>query len=134
MPLYQIVLRLARNPEYPDGDNSQGYVIVAPLDKADKLDPAGWLAHRDVCTVIRFKPGTERDADGRLTHRGANWFFHYDAPEEGDDEPVFRLGDHRLALGDYVTVHESGGEGLTYRVAQRTEFHFPATASLTEHI
>lgn len=132
MSLYQIVLRLARNPEYPDGDDSQGYVVVAPLDKADKLDPTGWMANRDACTVIRFKPGTERDADGLLTHKGSNWFFHYDAPEEGDDEPVFRLGDHRLALGDYVTVHEGGGEVLTYRVAQRIEFHFSPTASFKE--
>ncbi|MDP3495586.1 MAG: hypothetical protein Q8R82_20970 [Hyphomonadaceae bacterium] len=125
MSFYQIILRLARNPGYPDGDDSQGYVIVAPLDLDDHLDPVDWATNRELCTVIRFKPGTERDADGRLTHHGSHWSFHYDAVEEGDDESVFRLGDHRLTVGDYVTVHEGDGQFLTYRVAERTEVHSP---------
>lgn len=122
MSLNQVVLRLARNPGFPDGDDNQGYVIVAPLDADDRLDPVAWRANRKLCTVVRFKPGEARDADGFLTHSGSHWFFHYDEVEEGEDEPVFRLGEHRLALGDYVTIHESDGKSLTYRVAQRTQF------------
>lgn len=122
MALYQIVLRLARNPGYPDGDDGQGYVIVAPLDRDDRLDMNEWREARESCTVVRFKPGEDRDADGKLAHRGNNWFFHYDEPEEGEDEPAYRLGDHRLAIGDYVTIHESDGQSLTYKVAQRTPF------------
>ena len=38
MPLRRIVLRLARNPGYPDGDDQQGYVLVAPLDAGGKID------------------------------------------------------------------------------------------------
>lgn len=68
------VLRLARNPGLPAGDDSQGYLINAPLDGDEK--------------------------------------------GEGDDEPVYRLGDHVLALGSYITIHESDGRDLTYRVAQ----------------
>jgi hypothetical protein len=105
MAMYQVIMRLARNPGFPDGDDSQGYVLVAPLDAADRLDAGEWRDNRAACTVVRFKPGTERDADGLLTHSGANWFFHYDEAREGKDEPVFRLGDHRLAIGDYVTIH-----------------------------
>ena len=63
-----------------------------------------------------------RDADGKLTHRGSHWYFHYDEPDEGDDEPVYRLGDHTLALGSYLTIHESDGRDMTYRVTQ----HLPA--------
>jgi hypothetical protein len=129
MSLYQIVLRLARNPSFPNGDNAQGYVITAPLDTADKLDPAAWRALRDVCVVVRFKPGEDRDADGKLVHRGATWFFHYDEAHEGDDEPVFRLADHRLCIGDYVTIHESDGQSLTYRVTQR----YPLSAAMAAH-
>jgi hypothetical protein len=128
MSLFQIILRLARNPAFPAGDDSQGYVIVAPLDANDHLDPEGWRENRKLCTVVRFKPGEDRDADGLLTHNGSHWFFHYDEVEEGDDEPVFRLGEHRLALGDYVTIHENDGQSQTYRVAQRTRFR-PAQPS-----
>ena len=32
MALKRIILRLARNPGFPDGDMHQGYTIVAPLD------------------------------------------------------------------------------------------------------
>ncbi|RYZ15194.1 MAG: hypothetical protein EON61_00510 [Alphaproteobacteria bacterium] len=123
MSLYQIVLRLARNPGFPEGDDSQGYVLVAPLDRDDRLDASEWREMRDACTVVRFKPGEEKDADGRLTHNGSSWFFHYDEAREGADEPVYRLGDHRLAIGDYVTIHENDGQSLTYKVAQRTPFH-----------
>jgi hypothetical protein len=120
--LTQVVLRLARNPEFPAGDDSQGYVINAPIDRDGNLSVVEWQLVRDQCSVVRFKPGLDRDADGKLSHRGANWYFHYDEPGEGDDEPVYRLGDHTLALGSYVTIHESDGRDLTYRVAQ----HLPA--------
>jgi hypothetical protein len=123
--MYQVVLRLARNPGFPEGDDGQGYVLVAPLDKDDRLDVKAWRASRAACTVVRFKPGTERDADGLLTHNGDDWFFHYDEAREGKDEPAFRLGEHRLAIGDYVTIHENDGQSLTYRVTQRTPYRAP---------
>lgn len=119
MSMHQIVLRLARNPGYPGGDISQGYVLIAPLDAQDRLDVEAWRRDREACTVTRFKPGEDRDADGVLTHNGAHWFFHYDEIEEGEDEPLFRLRDHRLALGDYVTIHETDGRDLVYRVTQQ---------------
>jgi hypothetical protein len=120
MSLTQVILRLARNPGFPAGDDSQGYIINAPLDDAGRLSVAEWQDVRDRCSVIRFKPGEDRDADGKLTHRGSHWFIHYDEEGEGDDEPVYRLGDHLLALGSYITIHESDGRDLTYRVAQHT--------------
>lgn len=122
MPLTQVVLRLARNPGFPDGDDRQGYVVTAPLDRDCHIDLEEWRKHRSACTVVRFKPGEERDADGLLTHRGGKWFIHYDEEREGADEPVYRLGDHVLALGGYVTIHESDGQDLTYRVSE----HLPA--------
>jgi hypothetical protein len=117
MSLTQVVLRLARNPGFPDGDISQGYVITAPLDSEGRLSIDGWRAARADCKVVRFKPGTDRDADGLLTHRGERWYFHYDEEREGDDEPIHRLGDHSLAVGNYLTIREIDGE-RTYRVEQ----------------
>ncbi len=123
MALQQIIMRLARNPGFPDGDASQGYIVIAPLDTSDRLDVDEWRQHRQHCIVTRFKPGLDRDADGLLTHNGSHWFFHYDEKREGEDEPVYRLGDHRLGPGDYVTIHENDGQSMTYRVTQRTPFH-----------
>jgi hypothetical protein len=117
MSLTQVVLRLARNPGFPDGDASQGYVITAPLDSAGRLSADGWRAARADCKVVRFRPGTDRDADGLLTHRGERWYIHYDEEREGDDEPIHRLGDHSLAVGNYLTIREIDGE-RTYRVEQ----------------
>jgi hypothetical protein len=122
MALTQVVLRLARNPGYPDGDPGQGYVITAPLDAQGRLSPAEWRDKRNACTVIRFRPGIDRDADGLLTHRGSNWYIHYDEEGEGDDEPIHRLGDHSLGLGAYLTIREIDGE-RTYRVEQHAPVH-----------
>jgi hypothetical protein len=115
--LHQVVLRLARNPGFPDGDYHQGYVLIAPLDADRKLDVKSWRENPSACTVARFKPGDERDAAGLLEHRGSRWFFDYVDRRDDDDEPVYRLGDHRLAVGEYITIHESDGNVLTYRVA-----------------
>ncbi len=120
MPLTRVVLRLGRNPGAgaPEGDDRTGYVIVAPLDRDGGLDPDLWKANKDKCKVVRFTPEDDADADGWLAHRGKSWWFRYDEAEEGPDEPVYRLGDHRLRLGDYVTVHEADGEDLTFKVTE----------------
>ena len=131
MAIFQTIVRLARNPGFPDGDNNQGYAMIVPLDASDHLDPVEWRQHRDACKVVRFKPGEEADADGLLTHKGGSWFFHYDEPGEGDDESVYRLGDHRLAIGDYLTIHEQNGQSLTYKVTQRTLIH-PHKGAVTQ--
>ena len=124
--LHKVILRLARNPGFPKGDDSQGYILTAPLDSDQRLDASAWRQNRSACTVVRDKPGEERDANGLLEHRGSNWFFDYEGSRDDDDEPVYRLGDHRLALGEYVTIHENDGKTLTYRVAQSSPLQPPA--------
>jgi hypothetical protein len=120
MSLSRIILRLARNPGSgrPEGDPSRGYTIVAPLDAQGRLDVDAWRKDKRRCTVIRFSPDAEEAADGFLTHRGSHWHFHYDEEGEGPDEPLFRLGDHKLALGEYVAIKELDGDELVYRVAE----------------
>ncbi|HVY86821.1 MAG TPA: hypothetical protein VG943_16940 [Caulobacterales bacterium] len=117
--LTRVILRLGRNPGFPDGDYHHGYVIQAPLDAEGKLDPALWREKREQCTVRRFHPD-EPAADGWLRHRGDNWYFWYDEEDEGPEEPVFKLGAHRLALDEYITVREGDGEALTFRVTEAT--------------
>ena len=97
MSLSRIVMRLARNPgtEFSGGDDHRGYALTAPLTE-------------------------DGPVDGRLNRRGARWFFDYDDADETDDEPLYRLGQHRFALGEYVTVTDEGGQPLTYKVMEVT--------------
>jgi hypothetical protein len=120
--LHTILLRLARNPEagFPNGDDARGYRLIAPLTKDGLLDVDEWRRLKERCTVDRLSPEANERADGWLSHRGSHWFFRYDEEEEGPDEPVFRLGEHKLVTGEYVTIHEADAASLVYRVAEAT--------------
>ncbi|MBI1187038.1 MAG: hypothetical protein GC206_06860 [Alphaproteobacteria bacterium] len=120
--LTAITMHLARNPKagFPEGDAQRGYRIVAPLDDGARLDVVRWREAKANCTVNRFSPDESERADGWLSHRGSHWYFRYDEEEEGPDEPLFRLGDHVLRVGEYVTVTEAGEEPLVYRVTDTT--------------
>lgn len=123
MSLKRIVLRLARNPGVPEGDDTQGYVIVAPLNGEGLIDLEGWQANRAACTVNRFHPDPNERADGLLTHMGSHWRFHYDEDHEGPDEPGVRLGEHEFRPGEYVTIAHHGDEALTYIVTEVENAH-----------
>ncbi len=117
MNLSRIVMRLARNPgtEFANGDDHRGYALIAPLTSEGRIDLAAYGAARDRCEVRRFAP--EEDAVlGRLIHRGDRWAFDYDETEDLGAEPVYRLGEHRFAVGEYVTVTDEDGRPLTYKV------------------
>ena len=119
MALSRIVMRLARNPgtEFAGGDDHRGYALTAPLTGNGYLDEAAYAETKAQCVVRRFAPD-EDPADGRLAKRGKHWFFDYDAGDTDDDEPVHRLGEHRFALGEYVTVTDEDGRPLTYKVME----------------
>lgn len=111
----RIRLELAREPRHPHGSRRHGYVFVAPLDGAGRIDPRIWQSHADDCRVVRFRPGGE--AVGHLVHKpDGGWFFDYDAEDDADDEAGYRLGDERFVVGEYVSI-ESGREMHTYRVS-----------------
>ncbi len=118
MTLSRIVLRLARNPgtEFADGDDHRGYTLTAPLTADGHLDEAAFRAARDRCKVRRFAPD-EDPQEGRLARRGASWIFDY-GEAAAQDEAVYRLGDHRFALGEYVAVADEDGRPLTYKVTE----------------
>ena len=119
MTLSRIVMRLARNPgtEFSGGDDHRGYALTAPLTDDGMLDEAAFSQHRDACSVRRFSPD-EDPADGLLNRAGEGWFFDYDDGDQTDDEPVHRLGEHRFAVGEYVTVTDEDGRPLTYKVME----------------
>lgn len=119
MSLSRIVMRLARNPgtEFAGGDDHRGYALTAPLTVDGHLDGAAYKEAREACVVRRFAPD-EAPADGRLNRRGERWFFDYDQDSDADNEPVYRLGDHRFAVGEYVTITDEDGRPLTYKVVE----------------
>ncbi|HEX8232650.1 MAG TPA: hypothetical protein VF559_04805 [Caulobacteraceae bacterium] len=119
MALSRIVMRLARNPgtEFAGGDDHRGYSLTAPLTEDGHLDEAAYGQSKDQCLVRRFTPD-EDPTDGRLARRGQRWFFDYDEDDVADDEPVYRLGEHVFAVGEYVTVTDENGRPLTYKIVE----------------
>jgi hypothetical protein len=118
MGLFRIVMRLARNPgtEFADGDDHRGYALVAPLTAEGKLDDAAFRAHKAAFTVRHFAQD-EDPQEGKLARRGERWFFDYGEDAEAD-EPLYRIGEHRFAVGEYVSVTDEDGRLLTYKVTE----------------
>ena len=119
MSLSRVVMRLARNPgtEFADGDDHRGYTLVAPLTPDGKLDEAAFRTRRAACTVRRFAPDEDAQ-EGRLARRGDRWFFDYGDAADTADEPLYRLGEHRFAVGEYVSITDEDRRLLTYKVTE----------------
>lgn len=119
MGLNRIVMRLARNPgtEFAGGDDHRGYALTAPLTADGRLDEAAYAKAKAKCSVRRFAPD-EDPADGLLMRKRERWYFDYDQEDTADDEPIYRLGEHRFAVGEYVTITDEDGRPLTYKVVE----------------
>jgi hypothetical protein len=120
MTLSRVVMRLARNPgEFAGGDDHRGYALILPQTAEDHIDLAAYAKQKEACQVRRFAPD-EEPVTGRLVRRGQQWFIDYGDVEATDEEPLFRLGDHRFAVGEYVTVTDEDAGALTYKVSEVT--------------
>jgi hypothetical protein len=119
MAFSRIVLRLARNPgtEFADGDDHRGYTLHAPLTAEGMLDEAAFRSRREPCSVRRFAPDEDAQ-EGKLARRGERWFFDYGEDAATADEPLYRLGQHRFSVGDYVSITDEDHRLLTYKVTE----------------
>jgi hypothetical protein len=108
-------LELARTPEFPDGSASRGYLLRLPLGDDGLIDEAALSGQPAKATVLRSWPD-EDDQAGYLIRKGRGWAFSY-AVGEDDDESVYHLESHPIRLGEYVTLTESDGTRLPFRVA-----------------
>jgi hypothetical protein len=123
--LKKIRLELARTKESPDGNPRHGYELVAPLSRDGHLDSQAWLEVKQLCSVRRFVPD-DADEHGLLIHsRGHQWAFSYE-PGEEDDELIYRLGDHRFAVGEYVSITEHDGVIRPFKVVSVTHHRITA--------
>lgn len=122
MSLKKIRLELARDREHPEGSNRHGYEFVGPLDEEGHLDPAQWKKHRERCRVRRFWLNEDDELGHLLRKPGGHWAFHYDIRGEPDDEGGYRLGNHKFAVGEYVSIREREDEAMrTFRVVRVEE-------------
>jgi hypothetical protein len=115
MPLMKVRLDLAREPGHPEGSSKTGYMFVAPLTADGKLDAAEWGKARVKCTVHRFWEG-EGERDGHLVHVAGVWRFHYPGEEIDEDDPIYRLGAHRIVPGEYLSIDEDDDERHTFKI------------------
>ena len=116
MSLSRIVMRLARNPgtEFADGDDHRGYTLTAPLTTDGKLDEVALKGLKGGASVRNFLP--DEDArEGKLGQSGERWFFDFGDEAEGE-EPLYRLSEHRFAVGEYISITDEDGRLLTYKV------------------
>lgn len=111
-----IRLELARTPEFPEGSAARAYLLRLPLDALGMIDASAFEASPQLATVRRYWPN-ERDKEGYVLHKRRNWVFSY-APGEEDDEALFHLETHPIRLGEFVTVTETDGERLPFRVVR----------------
>lgn len=119
MSLSQIRLELARTPEFPQGSPNHGYEFIAPLSKDSHIDATLWKMAKDRCRVVRFW-GADQPERGLLRHVGRGWRFDYDSASTADDEPFFKLDQHALKPGAYVSITEHDGVQRPFRVASVT--------------
>jgi len=120
MTLRKIRLELARDREHPEGSSRHGYEFVGPLDQEGHLDPVVWKKYRERCRVRRFWQN-EADEIGHLVRKpGGHWAFHYDVHgDSDDDEAGYRLGNHKFAPGEYVSIREHDDDVMrTFRVVR----------------
>ena len=111
-----IRLVLGRTEKFPNGSTQHGYDVVAPLTEDGHLDEDAWRKDKKKARVRRFWAG-DPDEVGTIVHtRGRKWAFSY-APGLDDDEPLFKLEQHRIVEGEYLTVTEHDGSALPFLVA-----------------
>jgi hypothetical protein len=123
--LQNITLHLARSPEFPDGSEERGYELVAPLNASNHLDAEEWRIHKAQCRVRRFWPG-ESDRRGALVHhggpQGGTWAIHYAGQTSSDEETGVRLGAHRFAKDEYVSIRDEEGRLHTFKITHLRPF------------
>ena len=113
-----IRLELARTPEFPQGSPNHGYEFVAPLTPDSHIDADAFREIKERCEVTRFWGGETQN--GRLRHVGKGWRFDYDVADDSDDEPFFKLEQHALTPGAYVSVTEQDGVQRPFKVVSVT--------------
>lgn len=104
---HRITLALAREKGHPDGDPTDRYILVAPLQADGRIDPRLWHEHPAACRVVR-DDGDDRMI-GLLAHGpGGRWSIQFETSNGVEEEPVFHLEDEHLRAGEYLSIIRDG--------------------------
>lgn len=114
-----IRLELARTAEYPNGSSAHAYVFRVPLDEDGIIDQKALRKAEKRPEVRRFWRG-EPEQKGVVIATGKGWAFSYKVGDD-DDETIFRLKDHPLKPGEYLTITETDGSELPFKVVSCEE-------------
>lgn len=114
--MMKIRLELGRTDEFPSGDPNRGYEFIAPLTEAGHIDAAAWKGQKDGCLVHHFIDG-ETVESGRLARVGQGWRFEYGSRAAEDAEPFFKLDQHLMRPGLYVSLIEHDGVRRPFKIA-----------------
>jgi len=119
MTLYHVHMQLARTPDFPEGSKDHGYDLILPLTSEQRFDARAWKAQSGGGKVRRFW-GSEEPRNGLLRHAGHQWFVDYDMKVEGDEEPFFKLENHKIMQGEYLSLNDADGETHTFLITSVT--------------
>jgi len=108
-------LELARGPERPEGSHRIGYELTLPLASDGHMAIEVFRELPELCTVHRFGEDSEERVGALKHHRGDHWAFTYAGPG-AFEENLPRFGQHRLRVGDYVSVLDAHGRDHAYRI------------------
>jgi hypothetical protein len=109
-------LELARTDDFPNGSAARAYLLHLPLDSHGLIIEADAKHNPSLATVRRFWPN-EADNVGYLIRNRKGWAFSYALGAE-DDEQVFHLETHPIRLNEYITLTESDGQKLPFKVVR----------------
>ena len=119
MTFSRIRLELGRTDEYPDGNQNHGYEFVAPLTPEGHIDPQAWKENKAKCIVRHFE-GMDIKGAGLLSRAGRGWRFEYGPEGRAGDEPFYRLDQHIMRPGLYVSLREHDGVQRPFKVVSVT--------------
>src|SRR5689334_5143902 len=88
----KIRLRLAREPDHPEGSEAYGYDVVLPLQQTGRIASELWKSHPELCRVVHYRAGEEHELGHLIRVPGGQWKFHYDITGDEEDTRGFHFG------------------------------------------
>lgn len=115
MTMMKIRLELGRTDQFPNGNENHAYEFVAPLTPEGHIDEVAWQKERSNCVVRHLENGNLVKS-GRLSRVGRSWRFDYDRHTHADDEPFYKLDQHVMRPGLYVSIVEHDGIQKPFKI------------------
>ena len=107
-----IRLELSKADGFPHGSAGRAYLIRVPLDEDGAIDAAAVERNPSQAPVRRFWASVP-EQEGRVEGANDGWAFRM----RGNGETIHRLGPEPLRLYHQISIANSHGERLLFRVS-----------------